>query len=127
MKRFMRWIAAPFLFALAMPMLAAQALPEALKDADPQKLMAVGFGLMQMDEDEKTRFGTTIQEFNKQAADMIKTEMWRNRPNKGRTIRRKLADMFEDLDERVKPIVTEGREPGWRIFKKGLADQMKPG
>ncbi|MDC3359340.1 hypothetical protein OAX71_08015, partial [Pseudomonadales bacterium] len=42
----------------------AQELPEVLKDAPPQKLMAVGLGLMDLEDDRKAEFGRVVDDFS---------------------------------------------------------------
>lgn len=100
---------------------------EAIDNADPQTLMAAGFGLMKLTEDEKARFGEIVKAFGEDVRSAVAKEMRRNAPNRRRRIRRSMTRLFDDLDERVRPIVNEQRLPGYRLFKKGLAEQMRPG
>ncbi len=105
---------------------AEQQLPEALQDAEPQQLMGVGFGLMQLSEPEKQAFGKIIRTFGQDVRSAIASEARKNAPNRQRRIRRRVEFLFEDLDERLSDIVTEERRQGYLIFKKGLAQQMRP-
>ena len=125
----MRWMIA-LLALILLPAGASGAereLPDALKDKDPQELMAIGLGLMQLSDEEKTRFGEIIDAFVQDLKGAIATEMRRNAPNADRRIKKKVTQLFEDLDQRTAGIVSESRNPGYLVFKKGLADQMKPG
>ena len=101
-------------------------LPDSLKDADPQTLMAVGFGLMKLDDSEKEKFGDIIGEFTKDVRLAVSAEMRRNLPNAPRRVKRRMDNLFDDLDQRVKPIVNKDRMQGYLLFKKGLAEQMRP-
>lgn len=101
-------------------------LPDNLKDADPQTLMAVGFGLMKLSDGEKEKFGDIIGEFTKDVRSAVSAEMRRNLPNAPRRINRRMSNLFDDLDKRVKPIVNKDRMQGYLLFKKGLAEQMRP-
>lgn len=101
-------------------------LPDALKDATPQQLMGVGFGVMKFNESEKEQFGKIIGKFSHDVQAAVTAEARRNLPNAPRRIKRRLHNLFKDLDNRVKPVVTKERWQGYLIFKKGLAEQMEP-
>ncbi|MCB1646361.1 MAG: hypothetical protein KDI36_12955 [Pseudomonadales bacterium] len=118
-----------FLLAfLLSPLLSAaeQELPEALKDADPQTLMGVGFGMMNLTEEEKAEFGAIIGKFNKDTGTRIAKELKKKAADAPRRIRKVLKNNFEDLDEATSHLVTADRRNGYLIFKKGLADQFSP-
>ena len=56
----------------------AQELPEVLKDAPPQKLMAVGLGLMDLEDDRKAEFGRVVDDFSVKTAKAIRKIIKRN-------------------------------------------------
>jgi hypothetical protein len=98
-----------------------------LKDAPPQKLMAVGLGLMDLNEAEKAEFGKVVDEFSVKTGKAIRNIMKRNAPGMPRKIGKKLRRAFSDLDKKMKPIVPMEKWDAYLIFKKGLADQLTPG
>ena len=102
-------------------------LSEILKDAPPQKLMAIGLGLMDLDAARKAEFGKVIDEFSVKTGKAIRKIMKRNAPGMPRKIGNKLKRAFSDLDKKMKPIVPEQKWGAYLIFKKGLADQLTPG
>lgn len=104
-----------------------QALPDVLKDAPPQKLMAVGLGLMDLDAGRKAEFGKVVDEFSVKTGKAIRNIMKRNAPGMPRKIGNKLKRAFSDLDKKMKPIIPEQKWDAYLIFKKGLADQLTPG
>ncbi len=72
------------------PSAGAQELPEVLKDASPQKLMAVGLGLMDLESDRKAEFGKVVDEFSVKTAKAIRKIMKRNEPGMPRKIGKRL-------------------------------------
>ncbi len=105
----------------------AAELPDVLKDAPPQKLMAVGLGLMELDDAKKAEFGKTVDEFAVKTGKAVSKIIRRNEPGLERKVAKKLKKAFMDLDEQVKPIIPPEKWEAYLIFKKGLADQLTPG
>lgn len=101
-------------------------LPEALETAEPTVIMAAGFGLMNLSEEEKAEFGGIIREFTGDVQARMQIEARRNAPDLERRMRRRVNNLFDDLDDRVKPLVNEERLAGYQIFKAGLYRQMQP-
>ena len=108
-------------FAAAEPQL-----PESLEAAEPTVIMAAGFGLMNLSEDEKARFGDIIRNFTSDVQKRMQMEARRNAPDLEHRMKRRVNNLFNDLDKRVKPVVTEERLAGYQIFKAGLYRQMQP-
>jgi len=104
-----------------------QELPDVLKDAPPQKLMAVGLGLMDLDADRKAEFGKVVDKFSIKTGKAIRKIMKKNEPGMPRRIGKKLKRAFKDLDKQMEPIVPKEKWDAYLIFKKGLADQLTPG
>ena len=104
-----------------------QELQEMLKDAPPQKLMAVGLGLMDLNDANKAEFGKVVDEFSVKTGKAIRNILKRNGSDKPRQIGKKLKRSFKNLDKRMKSIVPENKWDAYLIFKKGLADQLTPG
>ncbi len=109
------------------PSAGAQELPEVLKDASPQKLMAVGLGLMDLESDRKAEFGKVVDEFSVKTAKAIRKIMKRNEPGMPRKIGKRLKRGFNDLDKQMASIVPKEKWDAYLIFKKGLSDQLTPG
>ena len=105
----------------------AQEFPEVLKDAPPQKLMAVGLGLMDLEDDRKAEFGRVVDDFSVKTVKAIRKIMKSNEPGMPRKIGKRLKRAFKDLDKQMEPIVPKEKWEAYLIFKKGLADQLTPG
>ena len=101
-------------------------LPGPLQTAEPTVIMAAGFGLMNLSEDEKTKFGGIIREFTSDVQARMQVEARRNAPDLERRMQRRVNNLFDDLDKRVKPLVNDERLAGYQIFKAGLYRQMQP-
>lgn len=105
---------------------ASPELPESLETAEPTVIMAAGFGLMDLSDDEKARFGEIIRDFTGDVRKRVQLEARRNAPNLERRMQRRVGNLFDDLDDRVRPLVNEERRTGYQIFKVGLYRQMQP-
>lgn len=105
---------------------AATELPESLETAEPAVIMAFGFGLMDLSDDEKAKFGKIIREFTGDVQKRVQTEARRNAPHLERRMQRRVSNLFDELDNRVKTLVSEERRTGYQIFKLGLYRQMQP-
>lgn len=70
--------------------------------------------------------GEALPEALEDVRTAVATETRKNAPHRDRRIRKRLDYLFEELDERVSPVVTKERREGYRIFKHGLAEQMRP-
>lgn len=106
---------------------AAAELPDALQDASPQQLMAVGLGMMELDDDRKAQFGKTVDDFAVKTSKSISKIIRRNEPGMPRKIGKKLSRAFKDLDKQVESIVPAEKWEAYLIFKAGLAAQLTPG
>ncbi|MCB1694445.1 MAG: hypothetical protein KDI19_16855 [Pseudomonadales bacterium] len=122
----MRLILGILLSVLGLSALADDALPEPLENAEPNVIMAAGFGLMNLSDEEKAKFGGIIKQFTADVHQKVQNEARRPAPNLERRLARRVRLMFDDLDDRVKPVVNEERLAGYRIFKEGLYRQMQP-
>ncbi len=105
----------------------AAELPDVLKDAPPQKLMAVGLGLMELDDNQKAEFGKTVDAFAVETSKAIRKILRKNEPGMPRKIEKKLTRSFKKLDKQVEPIVPKEKWEAYLIFKQGLAKQLTPG
>ncbi|MEX0942349.1 MAG: hypothetical protein WD002_07370 [Pseudomonadales bacterium] len=101
-------------------------LPQSLEAAEPSVIMAAGFGLMNLSDDEKASFGEIIRQFTDDVQKRVQLEARRNAPNLEHRMRRRVNNLFDDLDNRVKPLIDEERLAGYQIFKAGLYRQMQP-
>lgn len=122
----MRYATALILSMFAGLATAATELPEALETAEPAVIMAFGFGLMELSDDEKAEFGEIIREFTGDVQRRVQTEANRNAPDLERRMQRRVSNLFDELDDRVKTVVNEERRTGYQIFKLGLYRQMQP-
>lgn len=120
-----------FTITLILSMLAGFAvaeieLPTSLENAEPAVIMAAGFGLMNLSDDEKAQFGEIIRTFSDDVQKRMQLEARRNAPDLAQRMKRRVNSLFDDLDDRVKPVVNAEREVGYQIFKAGLYRQMQP-
>lgn len=106
--------------------IAESKLPESLENAEPAVIMAAGFGLMNLSDEEKVIFGEIIKDFSSDVQERMQLEARRNAPDLERRIKRRVNSLFADLDDRVKPVLNEERDVGYQIFKEGLYRQMQP-